>query len=153
ESDYLFTHRCPSSSLKKQQQEEGEAKRSSHLLQIFDLKSALLILGSNNSKKENSVEHLLRVPDAKGMRNRPFSFYEDWLILFGKDRVTGELVEDPADAVTAMEKEDANATTEEGEQSPIEQFSMNIGDTDYSMSTAGNVPNRADSTKTGEKRA
>ncbi|KAI8003217.1 hypothetical protein LOK49_LG08G03415 [Camellia lanceoleosa] len=94
-----------------------------------------------------------RVPDAKGMRNRPFPFYEDWLILFGKDRATGELAEDPADAVAAMEKEDAHATTEEGEQSPVEQFSMNMGDTDYSMSTAGNVPNRADSTKTGKKRA
>ncbi|KAL7265388.1 hypothetical protein ACSBR1_003204 [Camellia fascicularis] len=53
-----------------------------------------------------------------------------------KDRATGELAEDPADAVAAMEKEDANATTEEGEQSLIEQFSMNMGDTDYSMSTA-----------------
>ncbi|XP_028114083.1 uncharacterized protein LOC114312101 [Camellia sinensis] len=50
-------------------------------------------------------------------------------------------------------QEDANATTEEGEQSPVEQFSMNMGDTDYSMSTVGNVPNRADSTKTGKKRA
>ncbi|CAL5346250.1 unnamed protein product [Camellia sinensis] len=68
------------------------------------------------------------------------------------DRATGELAEDPADAVAAMEKEDANATTEEGEQSPVEQFSMNMGDTDYSMSTAGNVPNRVDSTKTGKKR-
>ncbi|CAL5357091.1 unnamed protein product [Camellia sinensis] len=84
---------------------------------------------------------------------RPFPFYEDWLILFRKDKATGELAEDPADAVTAMEKDDANATTEEGEQSPVEQFSMNMGDTDYSMSTAGNVPNRADSTKTGKKRA
>ncbi|KAL7215875.1 hypothetical protein ACSBR1_027925 [Camellia fascicularis] len=98
-------------------------------------------------------EQKMRVPDAKGIRNRPFPFYEDWLILFGKDRATGELAEDPADAVAAMEKEDANATIEEGEQSSVEQFSMNMGDTDYSMSTAGNVPNRADSTKTGKKRA
>ncbi|KAI8007246.1 hypothetical protein LOK49_LG07G02064 [Camellia lanceoleosa] len=30
---------------------------------------------------------------------------------------------------------------------------MNMGDTDYSMSTACNVPNRADSTKTGKKGA
>ncbi|CAL5391579.1 unnamed protein product [Camellia sinensis] len=82
----------------------------------------------------------------------PFPFYEDWLLLFGKDRATGELAKDLADAVTAMEKEDANAITE-GEQSPVEQFSMNMGDTDYSMSTIGNVPNRANSTKTGKKRA
>ncbi|CAL5373432.1 unnamed protein product [Camellia sinensis] len=52
-----------------------------------------------------------------------------------------------------MEKEDVNATTEEGEQSPVEQFSMNMGDMDYSMSTSGNISNRADSTKTGKKRA
>ncbi|GMP51708.1 hypothetical protein CsSME_00017838 [Camellia sinensis var. sinensis] len=68
-------------------------------------------------------------------------------------RATGELAEDPTDAITAMEKEDANATTKDGEQSHVEQFSMNIGDTDYSMSTAGNVPNHADSTKTRKKRA
>ncbi|CAL5384241.1 unnamed protein product [Camellia sinensis] len=81
--------------------------------------------------------YVRRVPDAKGMRNRPFLFYEDWLILFRKDRATGKLTEDSADAVAAMEKEDANTTTEEGEQSPVKQFSMNMGDTDYSMSTAG----------------
>ncbi|XP_028102674.1 uncharacterized protein LOC114301915 [Camellia sinensis] len=80
--------------------------------------------------------YVRRVPDAKGMRNKPFPLYEDWLILFGKDRAIGELAEDPADAVTAMEKVDANATTEEREQSPVEQFSMNMGDTDYSISTA-----------------
>ncbi|KAF5947878.1 hypothetical protein HYC85_013835 [Camellia sinensis] len=39
-------------------------------------------------------------------------------------RATGELVEDPADAVAAMENEDANATTEEGEQSLVEQFKL-----------------------------
>ncbi|KAL7163118.1 hypothetical protein ACSBR2_039253 [Camellia fascicularis] len=98
-------------------------------------------------------EQKMRVLDAKRIRNRPFPFHEDWLILFGKDRATGELAKDPADAVAAMEKEDANTTTEEGEQFSVEQFSMNMGDTDYSMSTAGNVPNRADSTKTGKKRA
>ncbi|GMP73215.1 hypothetical protein CsSME_00031036 [Camellia sinensis var. sinensis] len=70
-----------------------------------------------------------------------------------RDRATGELAEGLADAIAAMEKEDANATTEEGEQSPVEQFSMIMGDTAYSMSTAGNVPNRADFTKTGKKRA
>ncbi|XP_028052517.1 uncharacterized protein LOC114257008 [Camellia sinensis] len=99
------------------------------------------------------LNYVRRVLDAKGMRNRPFPFYEDWFILFGKDRATGELAEDPADAVAAMEKEDANATTEEGEQSLVEQFSMNIGDMDYSMSTSGNISNCADSTKTGQKGA
>ncbi|CAL5427774.1 unnamed protein product [Camellia sinensis] len=109
-----------------------------------------MVLGYSDDVWQNYVR---RVPDAKGMRNRPFPFYEDWLILFGKDKATGELAEDPADAVAAMEKDDVNATTEEGEQSPVKQFSMNMGDTDYSMSTAGNVPNRADSTKTEKKRA
>ncbi|KAF5934596.1 hypothetical protein HYC85_030767 [Camellia sinensis] len=64
---------------------------------------------------------------------------DDVLLNYVRDRATGELVEDPADAVAAMEKEDANATTEEGEQSPVEQFS--------------NTSNRADSTKTGKKGA
>ncbi|KAF5954674.1 hypothetical protein HYC85_007530 [Camellia sinensis] len=52
------------------------------------------------------------------MRNRTFSFYEDWLILLMKDRVTGELAEDPIHAVVAMEKE--YATTENGDESPVE---------------------------------
>ncbi|CAL5403798.1 unnamed protein product [Camellia sinensis] len=47
--------------------------------------------------------YVRRVPDAKGMRNRPFPFYKDWLTLFGKDKATGELAEDPADAIAAME--------------------------------------------------
>ncbi|KAL7224718.1 hypothetical protein ACSBR1_026076 [Camellia fascicularis] len=84
------------------------------------------------------------------MRNRSFMFYEDWLILFGKDRATSELAEDPANTVVAMEKEDANASTKEGEHSPIKQFSMNMGDTDYSMSTASTLSNHVDATKTGK---
>ncbi|KAL7176714.1 hypothetical protein ACSBR2_030125 [Camellia fascicularis] len=60
-----------------------------------------------------------RVPEAKGMQNRPFRFYKNWLILFGKDRATGELVEDPADVVAGMDKEDANATIEKGDKSLV----------------------------------
>ncbi|GMQ06237.1 hypothetical protein CsSME_00050895 [Camellia sinensis var. sinensis] len=59
------------------------------------------------------LNYVRRVPDAKWMQNRPFLFYEDWLILFRKDKATSELAKDPADAVVAMEKEDANVTTEE----------------------------------------
>ncbi|KAL7218777.1 hypothetical protein ACSBR2_011945 [Camellia fascicularis] len=94
-----------------------------------------MVLVDSNDVWQNYVR---RASDAKRIRNRPFPFYEDWLILFEKDRATGELAEDLADAVAAMEKEDANAnaTTEEGEQSHVEQFSMNMGDMDYSMSTA-----------------
>ncbi|KAF5947160.1 hypothetical protein HYC85_013117 [Camellia sinensis] len=78
---------------------------------------------------------------------------DDIWLNYVRDRATSELAEDPADAVAAMEKEDANATTEEGEQSPVEQFSMNMGDMDYSMSTSSNISNRADSTKTRKKLA
>ncbi|KAL7246287.1 hypothetical protein ACSBR2_001415 [Camellia fascicularis] len=107
--------------------------------------------GWDDEQKMMLVDSDDRVPDAKGMRNRPFLFYEDWLILFGKSKATGELAEDHADAIAAMEKEDANATTEKGNKSLVEQFSMNMGDMDYSMSTLGNVSNRVDSTKTGKK--
>lgn len=61
-----------------------------------------------------------KVPDEKGMRNKPFPYYEVWLILFGKDRVTGELAEGPAESVTAMENEET--TKEKGDESPVEQF-------------------------------
>ncbi|KAI8004201.1 hypothetical protein LOK49_LG08G02696 [Camellia lanceoleosa] len=86
-----------------------------------------------------TMKDVTRVLDAKGMRNRPFPFYEDWLIPFENDRATGELAEDLVDAVATMEKEDANATTKKGEQSPVEQFNMNMGDTDYLMSIAAGL--------------
>ncbi|KAL7186544.1 hypothetical protein ACSBR2_028305 [Camellia fascicularis] len=77
-----------------------------------------IVLVDNDDVWQNYV----RGVGCKGMRNKPILFYEDWLILFGKDRATGELAEDLADAVAAMEKKDTNATTttKEGEQSPIE---------------------------------
>ncbi|GMQ11512.1 hypothetical protein CsSME_00054127 [Camellia sinensis var. sinensis] len=97
------------------------------------------------------LNYVRRVPNAKRIRNRPFLFYEDWLIIFGKDRANGELAEDHADAVATMGKKDANATTEKRDESHVEQFSMNMGDMDYSLSTSSNVPNRANSTKIRKK--
>ena len=43
----------------------------------------------------------------KGMRNKSFPYYEDWLVLFGKDRATGDLAEGPADFVAAIGTEEA----------------------------------------------
>ena len=39
------------------------------------------------------------------MRNKPFILYDDWCIIFGKDRATGEYAEGPADAVEAIHAE------------------------------------------------
>ncbi|KAI7995226.1 26S proteasome non-ATPase regulatory subunit 10 [Camellia lanceoleosa] len=54
--------------------------------------------------------YVKRKPNAKGIRNVPFPYYEDWVILFGKDRATGVLVEGPADMVDVLEKEDQTYT-------------------------------------------
>ncbi|KAL7200009.1 hypothetical protein ACSBR2_022172 [Camellia fascicularis] len=67
--------------------------------------------------------YVKRVPDAKGMRNKPFPYYEDWLILFGNDKATGELAEGPAESVAAMENEEAIG--EKGDQSLVEKFWFN----------------------------
>ncbi|CAL5325160.1 unnamed protein product [Camellia sinensis] len=60
--------------------------------------SEKMILVDSDEVWQNYVK---REPDAKGMRNVPFIYYEDWVILFGKDRATGVLAEGPADMVDA----------------------------------------------------
>ncbi|KAL7191531.1 hypothetical protein ACSBR2_023582 [Camellia fascicularis] len=84
------------------------------------------------------------------MRNKPFPYHEDWLILFGKDRATGELAEGPTDSVTTMESEEA--TGEKGDESPVEQFWFNETDINYFISPSGNTTNPPDSSKAGKKR-
>ena len=43
----------------------------------------------------------------KGMRNKLFPYYEDWLVLFGKDRATRDLAEGPTNYVAAIETKEA----------------------------------------------
>ncbi|XP_008777637.2 uncharacterized protein LOC103697538 [Phoenix dactylifera] len=45
-------------------------------------------------------------PHAAGLRNKPFPYYEDLSIVFGKDRPNGEGAEDPTDACEQIEKEE-----------------------------------------------
>ncbi|GFY86781.1 hypothetical protein Acr_05g0004200 [Actinidia rufa] len=66
-------------------------------------------------------QYARREKDVRGMRNKSFPYYEDWLVLFGKDRATGDLAEGPADSVAAIETEEA--TKEQGPDSPVLQFS------------------------------
>ncbi|GFY85421.1 hypothetical protein Acr_04g0001590 [Actinidia rufa] len=65
--------------------------------------------------------------DAKSLRNKSWPFYEDWLIIFGKDRATGEFAESAADAVENMDKED-----EVGESVPLD--SLGVGGMECSNS-------------------
>ncbi|XVF65852.1 hypothetical protein PTKIN_Ptkin09bG0284300 [Pterospermum kingtungense] len=46
-------------------------------------------------------------PSAKGLRNRPFPFYDDFLTIFEKDRATGQGTETAADVVEDQNKEDS----------------------------------------------
>ncbi|KAJ6838323.1 uncharacterized protein M6B38_321230 [Iris pallida] len=46
-------------------------------------------------------------PTAKGLRNKPFPYYDDLGAIFGKDRARGEAAEGPTDAIEAMEEEEA----------------------------------------------
>ncbi|GMQ10942.1 hypothetical protein CsSME_00053747 [Camellia sinensis var. sinensis] len=92
--------------------------------------SEKMILVDSDQVWENYVK---RGPDAKGMRNVPFIYYEDWVILFGKDRATGVLAEGPANMVDALEKEDQ--TTEEC-YTPIVDLP------DYSLSASGTPCNQ-----------
>ncbi|GMP89214.1 hypothetical protein CsSME_00040885 [Camellia sinensis var. sinensis] len=88
-------------------------------------------------------------PDAKGMRNVPFPYCEDWLILFGKDRATGALAESPADMAAALEKEDQ--TTDEC-YTPMMDL-PGVNNMDCSLSTNGTPTNQSTSATTSKKRA
>ena len=55
-----------------------------------------------------------------------FPFYEDWVVLFGKDRATGEGAEGPAEAAEAVDREEALG---EGDDT---NFTINIDDMDFS---------------------
>ncbi|KAL7246883.1 hypothetical protein ACSBR2_001904 [Camellia fascicularis] len=66
------------------------------------------------------------------MRNILFQYYGDWLIMFGKDRATGELAKDLVDSVAAMENEEAIG--EKGDESPVEQFCFNETNIDFNVS-------------------
>ncbi|KAL7246857.1 hypothetical protein ACSBR2_001881 [Camellia fascicularis] len=93
-----------------------------------------MVLVDNDDVWENFVR---RQPSASSMRNKSFPYYEDWLVLFGKDKATSELAEDPADAVEALAVEEAMG--EKGDGSPAKQF--NVVDFECSMSTNGNASN------------
>ncbi|CAL5441922.1 unnamed protein product [Camellia sinensis] len=103
--------------------------------------SEKMILVDSDQVWENYVK---REPDAKGMRNVPFIYYEDWVILFGKDRATGVLAEGPAGMVDALEKEDQ--TTEEC-YTPIVDLP------DCSLSASGTPCNQGGLGTTSKKRA
>ncbi|CAL5444433.1 unnamed protein product [Camellia sinensis] len=103
--------------------------------------SKKMILVDSDQVWQNYVK---REPDAKGMRNVPFIYYEDWVILFGKDRAIRVLAEGPADMVDALEKEDQ--TTEEC-YTPIVDLP------DCSLSASGTPCNQGGSGTTSKKRA
>ncbi|GMP91427.1 hypothetical protein CsSME_00042134 [Camellia sinensis var. sinensis] len=105
-----------------------------------------MILVDSEQVWQNYVK---KEPDAKGMCNVPFPYYEDWLILFGKDRVTGALAESPADMVTALEKEDQ--TTDECYTPMMDLLVVN--NMDCSLSANGTPTNQSTSATTSKKRA
>ncbi|KAF5947713.1 hypothetical protein HYC85_013670 [Camellia sinensis] len=88
--------------------------------------------------------YVKREPDAKGIRNVLFLYYEDWVILFGKDRATRVLAEGPIDIVDTLEKEDQ--TTEEC-YTPIVDLP------DCSLSASGTPCNQCGSGTTSKKKA
>lgn len=44
--------------------------------------------------------------NAKGLRYKPFLYYDQWCIMFGKDRATGDLAEGPTETVAAMNEKE-----------------------------------------------
>ncbi|XP_058223063.1 uncharacterized protein LOC131332783 [Rhododendron vialii] len=118
--------------------------------------SEKMVLVDSDDVWENYVR---RVSDAKGMRNKPFPYYDDWLTLFGKDRANRNLAKALAETVAAMVGEPS--TTEQGYYSPVMDFSLG-GDTEFPLgrgtefSVPHNTPQSAapsSSNMVGKKRA
>ncbi|GAB2284196.1 hypothetical protein Dimus_018661 [Dionaea muscipula] len=57
--------------------------------------------------------YVAREPEAAHMRDKSWRYYDDWLVLFGKDRATGDLAEDAIEMVEMM---------------TLEQTSVSLGD-------------------------
>ncbi|KAH7841762.1 hypothetical protein Vadar_034012 [Vaccinium darrowii] len=90
--------------------------------------------GWNGSKKmvevdSNSVweDYCKRDSNADGLRYKTFPYYEDWCIIFGNDRATGEMAESAADMVEAIDIEgdadedgDGSTTVNKNDKSPQE---------------------------------
>ena len=81
------------------------------------------------------------------MRNKSFPYYEDWLVLFGKDRATRDLAEGPTDSVAAIDNEEA--TKEQEPESPVLQFS--VADQE-SMSATGGTSSAPSSSHANSKK-
>ncbi|KAF7807685.1 Myb/SANT-like DNA-binding domain protein [Senna tora] len=60
-----------------------------------------MIIVEKDTIKEWAKSH----PDANGLYNKPLPHYKDLDKVYGKDRATGEIAEDPVESVEAMEKE------------------------------------------------
>ena len=74
-----------------------------------------------------------------------FPFYEDWVVLFGKDRATGEGAVGPAEAV------DREEALGEGDDT---NFTINIDDMDFSGNSGnGGGATSTPTSKGGKKRA
>ncbi|KAG5548929.1 hypothetical protein RHGRI_014334 [Rhododendron griersonianum] len=79
------------------------------------------------------IPSLQRVSDARNMRNKPFPMYDDWLLIFGKDRANGNLAEGSGESVAAIEREEA---VELEYYSHVMDFSLGAdmaGDMDFSV--------------------
>lgn len=51
-------------------------------------------------------------PDAEGFNGKSFPYYDDWQVVFGKDRATGELAEDASGAGANMGREEVDSLIE-----------------------------------------
>ncbi|XVF50897.1 hypothetical protein PTKIN_Ptkin04bG0140200 [Pterospermum kingtungense] len=60
----------------------------------------------------NNVEKCTH-PNAKGMRNKAFPHYDDFAIIFGKDRATGAGAKTATDAVEQLDEKDDKADFKE----------------------------------------
>ncbi|KAH7832931.1 hypothetical protein Vadar_001403 [Vaccinium darrowii] len=88
--------------------------------------------GWNDSKRMVEVDsdsvwenYCKKGSNANGLRYKSFPYYEDWCIIFGNDRATGEMAESAADMVEAIDIEgdadedgDGSTTVNKNDKSP-----------------------------------
>ncbi|KAL6988201.1 hypothetical protein U1Q18_013948 [Sarracenia purpurea var. burkii] len=101
----------------------------------------VLIVEDESLGMDNLDRDFMRQPDADSIRKKSFPYYNDWLILFGKDRAIGEMVEGPTEAIKTIAREEA--TKERSNDSPLEDMETSNASNSSASSKGEKKRNRA----------
>ncbi|XVF72578.1 hypothetical protein PTKIN_Ptkin12aG0132200 [Pterospermum kingtungense] len=74
-------------------------------------------------------------PNAKGLKNKPFSHFDDFVIIFGRDRATRARAETAADAIEGESDDDDEFLDETNNECEIGERELTVKDIEASFGT------------------